>query len=158
MRTIANSRTYQAGIATNEWNAKDRDNFSHAIPRRLDGGAVDGCADARDRRPARIARCSAGHEGRRSSSIRTSARKDFSICSAGPRASRPASASGARDLSLPQALNLVNGKTISDAVADANGRVAKAVLRGAADEAARRRAVSGVAEPPADRGRTGDRG
>jgi hypothetical protein len=34
------------------------------------------------------------------------------------------------DLSLPQALNLVNGKTISDAVADANGRVAKAVLGG----------------------------
>ena len=34
------------------------------------------------------------------------------------------------DLSLPQALNLVNGKTISDAVADPNGRVAKAVLAG----------------------------
>ena len=34
------------------------------------------------------------------------------------------------DFSLPQALNLVNGKTISDAVADPNGRVAKAVLGG----------------------------
>jgi hypothetical protein len=34
------------------------------------------------------------------------------------------------DFSLPQALNLVNGKTISDAVADGNGRVAKAVLGG----------------------------
>ncbi|MEJ7607258.1 MAG: DUF1553 domain-containing protein [Bryobacteraceae bacterium] len=35
MRTIANSRTYQAGISTNEWNVNDRENFSHAIPRRL---------------------------------------------------------------------------------------------------------------------------
>ena len=34
------------------------------------------------------------------------------------------------DLSLPQALNLINGKTISDAVADPNGRVTKAVLAG----------------------------
>ena len=37
------------------------------------------------------------------------------------------------DFSLPQALNLVNGKTISDAVADANGRVVKSVLAGRAD-------------------------
>ena len=37
------------------------------------------------------------------------------------------------DLSLPQALNLVNGKTISDAVADAGGRVSKAILSGRSD-------------------------
>src|SRR5205823_13133314 len=37
------------------------------------------------------------------------------------------------DLSLPQALNLVNGKTISDAVSDSNGRVAKSILSGKAD-------------------------
>ena len=36
-------------------------------------------------------------------------------------------------MSLPQALNLVNGKTISDAVADGNGRVAKSVLGGRSD-------------------------
>ena len=39
------------------------------------------------------------------------------------------------DFSLPQALNLVNGRTISDAVADPNGRVAKLVLSGKSDEA-----------------------
>jgi hypothetical protein len=33
-------------------------------------------------------------------------------------------------LSLPQALNLINGRTISDAVADPNGRVTKSVLAG----------------------------
>jgi hypothetical protein len=37
------------------------------------------------------------------------------------------------DLSLPQALNLVNGQTISDAVAAADGRIAKAILAGRAD-------------------------
>ena len=34
---------------------------------------------------------------------------------------------------MPQALNLVNGKVISDAVADGNGRVAKAILAGKSD-------------------------
>ena len=37
------------------------------------------------------------------------------------------------DISLPQALNLVNGQTISDAVAGGNGRVAKAILSGKSD-------------------------
>src|SRR2546429_9562158 len=39
------------------------------------------------------------------------------------------------DFSLPQALNLVNGRTISDAVADPKGRVARLVLSGKSDEA-----------------------
>ena len=39
------------------------------------------------------------------------------------------------DLSLPQALNLVNGRTISDAVADPKGRVAKLILGGKNDAA-----------------------
>jgi hypothetical protein len=39
------------------------------------------------------------------------------------------------DFSLPQALNLVNGRTISDAVADPKGRVAKLVLSGKDDKA-----------------------
>ena len=39
------------------------------------------------------------------------------------------------DLSLPQALNLVNGKTISDAIADAGGLVAKELVAGVTDRA-----------------------
>jgi hypothetical protein len=39
------------------------------------------------------------------------------------------------DLSLPQALNLINGKTISDAVADPAGRLAKAMVAGSTDRA-----------------------
>ena len=39
------------------------------------------------------------------------------------------------DFSLPQALNLVNGRTLSDAVADPKGRVAQLILNGMSDEA-----------------------
>jgi len=134
MRTIVSSRAYQTSIATNEWNASDRDNFSHAIPRRLSAeelmDAVSSAAGARPHFPdvpedtaaSQLVDPHIGREGfldvfgrpPRESSCECERRADFS---------------------LPQALNLVNGKTISDAVADPNGRVARLVLSGKSDEA-----------------------
>jgi hypothetical protein len=134
MRTIVNSRTYQASIVTNEWNANDRDNFSHAIPRRLAAeelmDAVSSAAGARPRFPdvpedtaaSQLVDPHIGKEGfldvfgrpARESSCECERRSDFS---------------------LPQALNLVNGRTISDAVADPKGRVAALILSGTHDEA-----------------------
>jgi hypothetical protein len=37
-------------------------------------------------------------------------------------------------MSLPQALNLINGPTIAEALADPEGRVAKLILAGAPDD------------------------
>ena len=134
MRTIVSSRTYQASIVTNEWNAMDRDNFSHTTPRRLSAeelmDAVSSAAGARPRFPnvpedtaaSQLVDPHIGREGfldvfgrpPRESSCECERRSDFS---------------------LPQALNLVNGKTISDAIADPKGRVAALVLSGKSDEA-----------------------
>ena len=134
MRTIVNSRTYQASIVTNDWNTDDRDNFSHAIPRRLAAeelmDAVSSAAGVRPRFPdvpedmaaSQLVDPHVGKEGfldvfgrpARDSSCECERRSDFS---------------------LPQALNLVNGRTISDAVADPNGRVAALILSGTSDEA-----------------------
>jgi hypothetical protein len=134
MRTIVSSRAYQASIVTNEWNASDRDNFSHAVPRRLSAeelmDAVSSAAGARarfaevpeDTAASQLVDPHIGREGfldvfgrpPRESSCECERRSDFS---------------------LPQALNLVNGRTVSDAVADPNGRVAKLVLSGKSDEA-----------------------
>jgi hypothetical protein len=132
MRTIANSRAYQASIATNEWNEKDGDNFSHAIPRRLTAEELmDALALAAGVRPVfpqappdtRAEQVADPHIG-----------KDGFLDLFG-RPPRESSCECERrsDLSLPQALNLVNGSTISDAVADRNGRVTKAVLSGRTD-------------------------
>jgi hypothetical protein len=134
MRTIVNSRTYQTSIVTNEWNGGDRDNFSHAIPRRLAAEELmDAISSATGARPrfadvpddmaaSQLVDPHIGREGfldvfgrpPRESSCECERRSDFS---------------------LPQALNLVNGKTISDAIADPNGRVARLVLSGESDEA-----------------------
>jgi hypothetical protein len=133
MRTLVSSRAYQASIVTNEWNANDRDNFSHAIPRRLSAeelmDAVSSAAGVRahfpdvpeDTAASQLVDPHVGREGfldvfgrpPRESSCECERRSDFS---------------------LPQALNLVNGRTISDAVADPNGRVATLVLSGKSDE------------------------
>jgi hypothetical protein len=132
MRTIANSRTYQASLATNEWNAKDFDNFSHAVPRRLSAEELlDALTLATGVRPnlpevppdTNAEQLPDPHVG-----------KDGFLDLFG-RPSRESSCECERrsDISLPQALNLVNGQTISDAVAGGNGRVAKAVLSGKPD-------------------------
>ena len=132
MRTIANSRTYQASMSVNEWNAKDGENFSHAIPRRLSAEELmDGLTLATGVRPVfpdvppdtKADQLPDPHVG-----------KDGFLDLFG-RPSRESACECERrsDLSLPQALNLVNGKTISDAVSDGNGRVAKAILSGKPD-------------------------
>jgi hypothetical protein len=134
MRTIVNSRVYQTSIAQNEWNASDRDNFSRAFPRRLSAeqlmDAVTAAAGAQpnfdevpdDTEAEQLVDPHIGKEGfldvfgrpPRESSCECERRSDFS---------------------LPQALNLVNGRTISDAVADPKGRIAKLVLSGRDDAA-----------------------
>jgi hypothetical protein len=132
MRTIVSSRTYQASIRTNEWNAGDTDNFSHAMPRRLSAEQLmDALALATGVRPAfpevpedtNAEQLPDPHVG-----------KDGFLDLFG-RPARESSCECERrsDLSLPQALNLVNGTTISDAVADSNGRVVKAILSGRPD-------------------------
>ena len=132
MRTIANSRTYQASIVTNEWNENDGDNFSHAIPRRMSAEELmDAVALAAGIRPAfpeappdtKAEQLTDPHIGK----------DGFLDLFGRPPRESTCECERRSDLSLPQALNLVNGKVISDAVADGNGRVAKAILAGKSD-------------------------
>jgi hypothetical protein len=132
MRTIVNSRTYQASIAVSEWNAGDASNFARAIPRRLAAEqlmeALTQATGIRpefpevppDTHPAQLPDPHVGKDG-------------FLDLFGRPARESSCECERRSDLSLPQALNLVNGKTISDAVADSTGRVAKAILSGRPD-------------------------
>jgi hypothetical protein len=134
MRNIANSRVYQTSFVPNEWNAKDRDNFSRAYPRRLTAeelmDAVSTAAGARPDFPGtpedtdaqQIVDPHVGEEG-------------FLDVFGRPVRETSCECERRSDFSLPQALNLVNGATISDAVADPKGRVARLVLSGKDDKA-----------------------
>jgi len=134
MRVIVNSRAYQTSIATNEWNATDRDNFSHAFPRRLAAeqlmDAVTAAAGVRPNFPevpedtdaSQLADPHIGKDG-------------FLDVFGRPLRESACECERRTDFSLPQALNLVNGATISEAVAHPKGRIAKLVLSGKADAA-----------------------
>ncbi len=127
MRTIANSRTYQAAITTNEWNKDDAINFSRFMPRRLSAeqlmDAVNAASGAKAVFPEVPADMNASqfpdpHVGK----------EGFLDVFGRPLRESACECERRTDFSLPQALNLVNGRTISDAVADPKGRVAKLVL------------------------------
>jgi Protein of unknown function (DUF1549)/Protein of unknown function (DUF1553) len=134
MRVIANSRAYQTSIEVNEWNAADRDNFSHAFPRRLAAeelmDAVSAAAGARPNFPEvpedtaaeQLVDPHIGKEG-------------FLDVFGRPLRESACECERRTDFSLPQALNLVNGATIGDAVADPKGRVATMVLSSKNDAA-----------------------
>jgi hypothetical protein len=134
MRVIANSRAYQTSIEVNDWNAADRDNFSHAFPRRLSAeelmDAVAAAAGARPNFPEvpedtaaeQLVDPHIGKEG-------------FLDVFGRPLRESACECERRTDFSLPQALNLVNGATISDAVADPKGRVATMVLGAKSDAA-----------------------
>jgi hypothetical protein len=134
MRTIVTSRTYQASIVTNEWNANDRDNFSHAIPRRLSAEELmDAVASAAGARP----RFADVPEDTAASQLVDPhiGREGFLDVFGRPARESSCECERRSDFSLPQALNLVNGRTLSDAVADPKGRVAQLILNGISDEA-----------------------
>lgn len=134
MRTIANSRTYQAAITTNEWNRDDAINFSHFLPRRMSAeqlmDAVNTASGAKAVFPEVPADLNASqfpdpHVGK----------EGFLDVFGRPLRESACECERRTDFSLPQALNLVNGRTISDAVADPKGRVARLVLSGKEDGA-----------------------
>jgi hypothetical protein len=135
MKTIVNSRVYQSSIQTNVWNEDDKVNFSHATPRRLSAEELmDAIALAAGWRP-KFPEVPADTKAEEFPDPHVG--KDGFLDVFG-RPARESSCECERrtDISLPQALNLVNGRTIADAIADPGGRVARLILAGATDRAA----------------------
>jgi hypothetical protein len=132
IRAIVNSRTYQLAYKTTPSNGEDEINFSHALPRRLSAEQLfDGVHRATGVRP----KLPAVPKDSLAQDV-----PDPSIAKGGfldvfGRPERQTSCECERrgDVSLVQALNLLNGATIADAIADPEGRIAKLVLAGAND-------------------------
>ncbi len=132
MRTIARSRTYQASIATNEWNADDAVNFSHAAVRRLTAEQLHDAIDLAAGRKPKFAGVPSG--------FRANQLPDSQVAAGGfldlfgrPARETPCECERSSEVSLGQALNLVNGPTISDALVDPDGRIARLLKKGPDD-------------------------
>ena len=134
MRTIATSRAYQSSFQTNEWNKDDRINFSRHEPRRLSAEQLaDAVARATGSRfeidtlpedfdatalpDPHVMTASMGIEG-------------FLDLFGKPDRETACECERKTEMSLPQALSLLNGSVIADAIAHPEGRVANLVLAG----------------------------
>jgi hypothetical protein len=134
IRTICNSRTYQASIQTNAWNRDDKTNFSHALPRRL---TAEQLVDALSRATGSIQRYPGVPIGFRAVQLpdSTVAAGGFLDLFGRPPRESPCECERSSTVSLGQALNLVNGPTIADAISDPRGLVARVMKRDPAPKA-----------------------
>ncbi len=126
MRVICQSRTYQLSIIPNQWNEDDTVNFSHAGPRRLSAEQMlDAVAVATGERP----QFKDMPVGIRSVEIPdgTVQGNDFLALFGRPKRQSACECERSSNLTLSHALNLINGRTLGDAVASPTSRLAKLV-------------------------------
>jgi hypothetical protein len=123
MRTICRSRVYQHSIKTNKWNEDDRDNFSHAAPRRLTAEQLVDAIHAATGATPKFAGVPAGFRAAQLADTKVAAGEFFALFGTPPRES-PCECERTGEVSLGQTLNLINGPTIAEAIVDPNGRIA----------------------------------
>ncbi|MGH9722543.1 MAG: DUF1553 domain-containing protein, partial [Bryobacteraceae bacterium] len=132
IRTIVNSQTYQLSYKPNEWNQDDELNFSHASPRRLSAEQLfDGIYKATGTLPY-FRDVPRAYTAQQLPDPRVGA-GGFLDLFGRPERQTSCECERRSDVSLVQALNLLNGSTIADAISDEKGRVAKLILSGATD-------------------------
>jgi hypothetical protein len=132
IRTVVTSSTYQTSFQPNEWNEKDELNFSHFMPRRLSAEQLfDGVYRATGTKPH--------FRGVPPESVAqdlpdpTIGKGGFLDLFGRPERQTSCECERRTDLSLVQALNLLNGATIADSIADEDGRIATLVRKGLSD-------------------------
>lgn len=123
MKTICLSRTYQLSIVKNKWNDDDTINFSHALPRRLSAEQmVDALALATGTKP----NLAGIPSGMRAVQIPDGMVKgnDFLQLFGRPKRQSACECERSSSLTLSHALSLINGPTISEAIASPDSRIA----------------------------------
>ena len=127
MRTICQSRTYQLSMATNEWNADDKTNYSHAVPKRLTAEAL---FDAIHRVTGSTPKIPGVAAGTRAAQIPDAGVKlpDGFLSNFG----RPARESACEcertsGVALGPVMALVSGPTVGNAISDPQNAIAKLV-------------------------------
>lgn len=122
MRVITTSRVYQSSLTTNKWNVDDTTNFSHAVPRRLEAEQL---LDAIYLATGTTSRFAGLPSGSKAKQIPDAGGNSFLDLFGKPPRETPCECERTSNVSLGQALNLINGPTISDSISDPNGRLAQ---------------------------------
>lgn len=133
MRTIVQSRTYQSSIAATRWNEDDKTNFSHQVARRLTAEQLMDAISLATGSTPRYPGVPVGTRAQQLPDTRI-AGGSFLDLFGRPARESPCECERTSEVSLSQALNLMNGETISNAILDPKGRVAT-LAREVADDA-----------------------
>jgi Protein of unknown function (DUF1553)/Protein of unknown function (DUF1549) len=133
VRTIVDSHTYQRTYRTNEWNTDDASNFSHTYPRRLTAEELYDALMVASGSPFNIPGAPLGFRAAQLPDPQI----DVGFLDMFGRAPResPCECERTSAVSLGQTLSLINGPTISDAIANPNGLIARRVAEGAKPKA-----------------------
>jgi hypothetical protein len=133
LRTICRSRVYQHSFRTNQWNADDVINFSHALPRRL---TAEQLLDSVIVATGSTAGFPGLPRGFRAAQLPDS---NIGVASFLDQFGRPARESSCEcerssEVSLAQAMTMINGPTVATALADPKGRIAQLMQSNADDK------------------------
>ena len=123
LRTIVASHTYQRSFRSNEWNKDDDINYSHATPRRLSAEPLYDAIMVATGAPLSVPGAPGGF---RASQLPDAAVNVpfLDMFGRAPRES-PCECERSSEVSLAQTLTLINGPTISDAIAHPRGLIQK---------------------------------
>ena len=133
MRVIVLSRTYQSELRSNRWNADDHINFSHAAPRRLEAEQLYDALHQATGSTVQFAGLPAGTKAEELPDAKA-AGDGFLDLFGKPVRETPCECERSSTVSLGQALNLINGPTLSDSVSAPTGRIAQLLKANPTDE------------------------
>jgi hypothetical protein len=133
LRTMLNSRVYQLSARTNPSNHDDREEFSHALPRRLTAeqlldtlGQITGVRENFRARYAATGSVSLPNGGVRAGQLPDRGMTaDLLDLFGRPRGESSCACERHDEASMTQALHLINGQDIAARLADPNGRLGK---------------------------------
>jgi hypothetical protein len=150
LRTILNSRTYQADYGTNPLNEKDTLYFSHQEPRLL---SAEQLLDAVNQASGLTQTFAGLPPGTKATELPAPdvVKVDFLKVFGQPERSTVCACERADDSNLGMAIELFNGATIHEKLRDPNNRFRKAVAAGKpAEEILRELYLAAVSRPPSD--------
>lgn len=125
MRLICKSRVYQHDLATNQWNADDEVNYSHALARRLPAEVL---YDAIHRVTGSVSKLPGLPAGSRAAQLldaNVELPGGFLTLFGKPPRESACECERSGGMMLGPILNLVNGPVVGDALKDPNNRIAK---------------------------------
>ncbi len=127
MRLIVRSRTYQHSIKTNEFNAEDTTNFSHALARRLPAETLFDALHQATGARAKLPGVRAGSRAAELTDPKVKTNDGFLDLFGRPPRESACECERSSGMSLGQSLNLVNGPTVAEAIRSEGNAIADLV-------------------------------